>query len=82
MKTCKAAIAWHVHLNEDGSVYMRHLALEKRNGRAVYPGDSYTTWLCGEYFAELTDADVDKMRQYAKDNGYTLTTDRVIIRYK
>lgn len=80
MKKLYGAIVWHVHTDEDGNVTNRFLALEKRNGLARYPGQSYCTFITGPNFTDLTDSDIDRMREWARNSGITLTTDRVVSR--
>lgn len=82
MKRLYGAIIWHIHTNEYTGTETIFLALEKRNGAAYYPGDSWCTFLTGPNFTELTHDDVDRMREYAKNNGITLTTNRVTVRHK
>jgi hypothetical protein len=70
------AIVWHIHNDTKD----RFLALEKR-GKRAYPGESYVTFITGPNFSDLTDQDVDRMRQWAESNGIKLTTDRVSSRH-
>lgn len=70
MKKLYGAIVWHGEF----------LALEKRRQQKAYPTESYVTFLTGANLQPLTDADIDRMRDYAKEHGIILTTNKVTSR--
>lgn len=70
------AIVWHIH-QDTGDKF---LALEKRGCHRAYFGEAYITFITGPNFADLVEQDIERMREYARSNGITLTTDKITTR--